>query len=155
LDGWLTWLIIGLALIGFEMVTPGFVIMWFGVGALAAALAAYFEFPVAVQLVLFILTTVALLAGSRRFAACVRGRTKEVKTNYSAMVGTTAVVTQHISATTGLGVVKVLGEEWSALAETPRDIPVGDKVEVLEVTGVRLVVRALTLNTDQSKEGIS
>lgn len=154
MDGWLTWLIIGLALIGFEMVTPGFVIMWFGVGALAAALAAYLEFSIAVQLISFILVTSALLACSRCFAARVRGRVKEVQTNYSAMVGATAVVTQRISATTGLGVVKILGEEWSALAQTPRDIPVGEKVEVLGVTGVRLVVRALVLNTDQNKEEI-
>jgi membrane protein implicated in regulation of membrane protease activity len=83
----------------------------------------------------------------------VRGGAKETKTNYNAMVGTTATVTQRISAASGLGVVTVLGEEWSALAETPRDIAVGEKVEVVGVTGVRLVVRALTLNTDQNKEG--
>ncbi|MBT9156127.1 MAG: hypothetical protein DDT37_01111 [Firmicutes bacterium] len=70
------------------------------------------------------------------------------------MVGKTATVTQSIFAVTGLGVVKVLGEEWSALAETARDIPEGEKVEVVGVTGVRLVVRALTLNTDQNKEGL-
>jgi len=154
-DVWLTWLIVGLALIGFEMITPGFVIIWFGIGALAAALAAYLELSMAVQLVSFILTTVVLLACSRSLAARVRSEAKETKTNYNAMVGTKATVTQRISAASGLGVVKVLGEEWSALAETPRDIDVGEKVEVLGVIGVRLVVRALTLNTNQNKEGIS
>jgi len=154
LDVWLTWLIIGLALIGFEMITPGFVIIWFGMGALAAALTAYLELSLAVQLVSFILTTVVLLAWSRSFAARVRGGAEETRTNYTAMVGRTATVTQCISAASGLGVVTVLGEEWSALAETPHDIAVGEKVEVVGVTGVRLVVRALALNTDQNKEGI-
>lgn len=154
LDAWLTWVILGLALMGFEMITPGFVIMWFGVGALVAALAAYLGFSLTGQLLSFIFTTVLLLACSRSLAERFRGKAKEVKTNYNAMVGKEATVTQRIAAETGLGVVRVLGEEWSALAETARDIPPGEKVEVVGVTGVRLVVRALPLNTDQNKEGV-
>ncbi|MBT9176410.1 MAG: hypothetical protein DDT20_00729 [Firmicutes bacterium] len=154
MDVWLTWVILGLTLMGFEMITPGFVIMWFGVGALVAAFAAYLGFSLTVQLLSFIFTAVVLLACARSLAGKIRGKAKEVKTNYSAMVGKTAIVTQLISAETGLGVVKVLGEEWSALAETGRDIPAGEKVEVVDVTGVRLLVRALTLNTEQNKEGL-
>ncbi|MBT9156128.1 MAG: hypothetical protein DDT37_01112 [Firmicutes bacterium] len=74
MDAWLTWVILGLALMGFEMITPGFVIMWFGVGALMAALVAYLGFPITVQLLSLILTTVVLLVCSRSLAAKVRGR---------------------------------------------------------------------------------
>ncbi len=154
MDVWLTWVIIGLALIGFEMITPGFVIIWFGVGALSAALAAYLGFTLTVQLLSFTLTTALLLTYTQRIAAKVRGNVKAVKTNYSALVGQKAIVTQAISAATGLGVVKVLGEEWSAFAETARDIAAGEKVEVISVAGVRLTVRALAHNTHNSEEGL-
>jgi len=151
LDGWLTWIILGLALMGFEMVTPGFVIMWFGVGALVAAAMAFFGFSLTVQLLSFLISTVLLLAYTRKMAVKIKGQ--DVHTNYSALVGKTAVVTQQIYAQSGLGVVKVLGEEWSALAETERDLAPGEKVTVMGVSGVRLVVQSTLLVTQHKEEG--
>ncbi len=35
--GWILWTILGVILIIAEIFTPGFVLLWFGIGALAAA----------------------------------------------------------------------------------------------------------------------
>lgn len=150
MSAWLTWAILGLALIGFEMITPSFFIIWFGIGALAAALTAVLGFSLVVQLLVFLLCTVTLLSFTRKFAAKVKGT--ETRTGYAAVIGKTAVVTKRISAETGTGLVKVLGEEWSALAETDRNLRPGEKVEVVGVTGVRLVVRPLKDSTGEEKE---
>ena len=142
MSAWLTWAILGLALIGFEMITPSFFIIWFGVGALAAALLARLGLSMVWQLAAFLVCTVTLLAYTRKFAVKVQGG-HETKTGYAALVGKTAIVTKRISSHTGTGLVKVLGEEWSALAETERNISPGEKVEVVAVSGVRLIVRPL------------
>lgn len=150
MSAWLTWAILGLALMGFEMITPSFFIIWFGIGALAAALMAGLGFSLVVQLLAFLISTVLLLSFTRKFAAKVKGN--ETKTGYAAVIGKTAVVTKRISAQTGTGLVKVLGEEWSALAETDRDIGPGEKVEVVGVTGVRLLVRPFKDSVGEEKE---
>ncbi|KAF0194203.1 MAG: membrane protease regulatory membrane protein [Bacillota bacterium] len=142
MSAWLTWAILGLALIGFEMITPSFFIIWFGVGALAAALVAKLGFSLVWQLTAFLVCTVTLLAYTRKFAVKVQGG-HDTKTGYTALVGKIAIVTKRISAHTGIGLVKVLGEEWSAIAETERNIGPGEKVVVVAVTGVRLIVRPL------------
>lgn len=151
MSAWLTWAIVGLALIGFEMVTPSFFIIWFGVGALAAAGVARLGFNLVVQLLVFLVCTVVLLAYTRRFADKLQGG-HVTKTGYSAVIGKVAIVTKRISAQTGTGLVKVLGEEWSALAETDRSIAPGEKVEVMAVTGVRLIVRPLRNCLEEKEE---
>jgi membrane protein implicated in regulation of membrane protease activity len=139
LSAYLTWAIIGLALIGFEMVTPSFFIIWFGCGALAAAAAAWLGFTLVPQLFVFIAVTLAGLLFSRKFARMVKGR--ETRTAYNALTGKIGIVSSTISASSGTGLVRVLGEEWSALAETERDLLPGEKVEIIGVSGVRALVR--------------
>jgi len=151
MSAWLTWVIVGLALIGFEMVTPSFFIIWFGIGALAAALVAGLGLNLIWQLAVFLICTSALLAYSRKFAVKMQGG-NDTKTGYAALVGKTAIVTKRISAHTGTGLVKVLGEEWSALAETERNIGPGEKVEVVAVSGVRLIVRPLRDSQEEKEE---
>jgi membrane-bound ClpP family serine protease len=41
---WILWTVLGVILIIAEVFTPGFVLLWFGVGALAAALASIIGF---------------------------------------------------------------------------------------------------------------
>src|SRR6266496_1373696 len=63
---WILWVILGGILIIAEVFTPGFVLLWFGVGALAAALAAVFGVSsLALQFLIFSLVSIALTAASR------------------------------------------------------------------------------------------
>ncbi|HEX8118396.1 MAG TPA: hypothetical protein VF521_14055, partial [Pyrinomonadaceae bacterium] len=62
---WILWTIFGVVLIIAEIFTPGFVLLWFGVGALAAALAAFLGAGFAAQFILFICISAVLTALSR------------------------------------------------------------------------------------------
>ena len=54
---WILWTILGVVLVIAEVFTPGFVLLWFGVGALAAALAAFLGAGLAAQFILFIVVS--------------------------------------------------------------------------------------------------
>ena len=62
---WILWTVLGVVLVIAEVFTPGFVLLWFGVGALAAALAAFLGAGLAAQFILFIVVSSALTALSR------------------------------------------------------------------------------------------
>src|SRR5215208_4591420 len=63
---WVLWCILGAILIVAEMFTSGFVLLWFGIGALAAAFAGFIGIDsLAIQFLIFAVVSVALTAASR------------------------------------------------------------------------------------------
>ena len=63
---WVLWFILGAILVVAEIFTSGFVLLWFGVGALAAALAAFLGLgSLALQFLIFAGISIALTAASR------------------------------------------------------------------------------------------
>lgn len=61
LEPWLFWSLLGVALFIVELVTPGFVVACFGIGALTAVLPAAFGLGLALQLAAFTLGSVLAL----------------------------------------------------------------------------------------------
>src|SRR5215213_9056991 len=66
---WIAWLVLGIALIIAEVFTLGFVLLWFGIGAVAAALAGMLGAPFVIQFAIFAAISVALTAMSRTIFA--------------------------------------------------------------------------------------
>ena len=63
---WILWCILGAVLIVAEIFTSGFVLLWFGIGALAAALVGLIGInSLAIQFAVFALVSVGLTAASR------------------------------------------------------------------------------------------
>src|SRR5687767_15344795 len=63
---WIFWTVLGVILIVAEVFTPGFVLLWFGIGALAAALAGLIGITsLPLQFLIFALVSTALTAASR------------------------------------------------------------------------------------------
>src|ERR671921_2224633 len=63
---WVLWCILAAILIVAEIFTPGFVLLWFGVGALAAAFAGLVGITsLPLQFLIFALVSIALTAASR------------------------------------------------------------------------------------------
>jgi len=63
---WILWCVLGLVLIVAEVFTTGFVLLWFGIGALAAAFAGLIGIDsLAIQFLIFILVSGGLTAASR------------------------------------------------------------------------------------------
>ncbi|MBN1616108.1 MAG: NfeD family protein [Spirochaetales bacterium] len=68
-EPWFIWAVIGVACIGFEMLLPGFVIFFFGTGALATALCSLVPFignRLWLQILLFVIFSICALIFLRR-----------------------------------------------------------------------------------------
>src|SRR3982750_3134043 len=89
--GWILWTVLGVILIIAEIFTPGFVLLWFGIGALAAAFAGLLGITsLTAQFLIFIIVSVALPAASRTIFVNYFSREKtgsDLKTGVDALPG--------------------------------------------------------------------
>lgn len=136
---WIGWAIVAVICVIAEIMTEGFFIVWFGLGAGVSALAAYFGASLAWQFTLFIGTSAALVLSTKKLTAQVFKRGQELKTNINALPGSMALVTETIPEQ-GSGMVKVNGEIWAAKSNDGSRIPAGVTVKVLRVVGVHVIV---------------
>ena len=139
---WLLWFLMAVIFAVVEIISVGFFMIWFGVGALAAMIVALFVPNLAIQFLAFIIVSVILLFMTRRLAAKVTKGTV-LATNVDAVIGKIGMVTEDIPALDSPGIVKISGEMWSAVSSDAKPIAKGTKVEVLQVKGVRLVVQSV------------
>lgn len=141
----------GVALIIAEIFTFGFVLFWFGIGALAAALAAKLGLGFGLQFLIFASVSIVLTAMSRTlFASYFRhGDEYSVKTGVDSLPGQVGTVTISSKGTLNEGAVKVFGSIWTAYpieGETP--LLEGEKVEVVQVKGSSIYVAKVSENKE-------
>ena len=135
------WLLLLVLFVVAEGMTYGLYTIWFAGGALAAGLCAYFGGSLTVQLILFIGVSVVLLLLIRPVAVRFMDHEK-TETNVNSMIGQTAVVTEKIDNLAQSGQVRINDIEWTARSEKDSlQIPEGAVVEIVEVKGVRLIVK--------------
>jgi membrane protein implicated in regulation of membrane protease activity len=134
------WIWLGAALlfgVG-EIITAGFFLLPFAVGAAAAAVLAFAGVNPAVQGIVFVVGSVLALVAMRRFAD--RTDTDQPTVGANRMVGARAVVLERIDRVAGTGRVRVATEVWRATTDGAAIEPGGGEVRVLDVRGTRLVV---------------
>jgi len=136
----IVWLIIFALLIIVELITMGLTTIWFAGGAIIAAIISLFCGPVWLQVVAFAAVSLVLLYFTRPIAVKYFNRNR-FRTNVESMIGKQAVVIGEIDNIQGLGQVKVGGMEWSARSVDDSVIRVGTVVEVVNVEGVKLIVK--------------
>ena len=148
------WLVLLIIAIAVEVATMGLTSIWFAGGAVTAILAAVLHAPVVVQVILFFLVSLILLCFTRPVAVRYFNRDR-VKTNVESMVGRQAVVTGEIDNIQGTGQVTVSGQEWSArcIVDSLR-IPVGTVVNVVSISGVKLIVKVDEQMRSAAPEGL-
>ncbi len=134
------WIAVLIAAVIIEALTADFVAIWFFPAALVSLILAFFPVPPIVQVLVFLLIGAALVIATRPLCRRLMKGKKE-KTNAEALVGKTCLVTEEINNITEQGEVKVGGLCWSARAEDGRVIPVGTEVTVVEINGVKLIVK--------------
>lgn len=135
------WLIILIVAIAVEVYSMGLTSIWFAGGAMVAILAELLHVPVFIQVILFFAVSLVLLFFTRPVAVKYFNRDR-VKTNVESMVGRQAVVTSEIDNLQGIGQVTVGGQEWSARSADDRlRIAVGNVVNVISISGVKLIVK--------------
>jgi membrane protein implicated in regulation of membrane protease activity len=143
-NAWIFWAILGIAMIIAEIFTIGFVLLWFGEGALAAALASILGFGIGVQFVLFLLVSVTLTLMSRTILVkyLSHGADSGVKTGVDSLPGKIGTVTHASGGTMDECAVKVFGSTWTAFpVDGEQAFAEGDKVEVVYVEGSSIFVK--------------
>ena len=140
----IVWLIILVVLILIEFATLGLTTVWFAGGALIAAIIAAFNGPLWLQIVAFIVVSLLLLIYTRPIAMKYFN-VKRTKTNSESLIGKQAIVTEKIDNLQGTGTVTVSGQEWTARSQDRSDIEEGAVVQILEIQGVKLIVKQIAV----------
>jgi membrane protein implicated in regulation of membrane protease activity len=137
---WLIWLIVAVALAVGEIATPGlFFLGPVALAAVAAMVTALAGGGVVLELVVFVVGSLASLAFLRPIARAHLHMPAQLRTGTQALVGARATVLQRVDATGGL--VKIGGEEWSARAYMDGQVlEPGARVEVAKIEGATALV---------------
>ena len=141
---WIFWLVLGVGLIIAEVFTLGFVLFWFGVGAIAAALVGLLGGGFLLQFLVFAIVSIGLTAMSRTIFAKYLGHRDEdaVKMGVDSLPGQVGTVTVGSKGALKEGAVKVYGSTWTAFPiDGETDLTEGEKVEVVVVKGSSIYVR--------------
>lgn len=134
------WLIAFVVLLVLEFCTMGLTTIWFAAGALLAFFAGALGQGTAVQFVVFILSSLILLVLTRPWAMKYFN-TERKKTNLDLIKGERGLVIEEIDGLTGVGRVRVKGQDWAAKpAGETRVIPKGREIVVVEIQGVKVLV---------------
>ena len=140
MPGWVIWAIVALGLAVGEIFTPG--LFFLGPVALAALVAMIFALLGAgavLQLIVFIVGSIASVALIRPIAKAHLRVPEALRTGTAALTGARAVVLKRVDTDGGL--VRIGGEEWSARAYMEGDVyEPGDRVEVVKIEGATALV---------------
>ncbi|MEA2206831.1 MAG: hypothetical protein QOE77_3607 [Blastocatellia bacterium] len=150
---WILWVILGAILIVAEVFTTGFVLLWFGVGALAAALAGLLGVDsMALQFLIFAVVSVGLTAASRTIFLNYFSREKQgdsLRSGVDALPGKVGTVVSSSRGSMSEGAVKVFGSTWTAYpAPGEEPLEAGERVQVESVQGASIYVRRVEAGGD-------
>ena len=137
---WQIWLIIAGICLVIEIITTGFLVFWFAIGALISMIVSLFIDNIIIQTAIFIISSTILIFATKPFVNKFLHNKTSIKTNAFSLVGKSGIVTQDIDSIDGTGQVKVSGETWSATGVDDINIMKNTEVKIEEIKGVKLVV---------------
>ena len=142
MDVYQIWLIVAIVLVILEIMTAGFGVICFAIGAVFSALVAGLGGNITWQIVVFavvsLLTFIFLRPVVIRF---LDKKSKDVKTNADAIIGRKGVVSERIDAEHHTGRVAVDGDDWKAVSEDGSVIEKGVTVEIVKLDSIILTVK--------------
>lgn len=134
---WLAAIVVFLLL---EAASYQFICIWFSGGALGALIAFGLGASLNLQILIFFIVSALLLILTRPFVKKVVG-SRRTKTNVESLPGKKAVVTERINNLEDKGKAKLDGMVWTARSSDDSVIEEGSTVSVVEVSGVKLIVK--------------
>lgn len=150
------WIVGTLLFLFAEMATPGsFFMLPFAVGAAVAALLAFADVSVGVEIAAFLAVSIATVFALRPLARRLDLSGTDTGIGAKRMLGQRATVLEAIPGGHELGLVRVDREQWRAESIDGTAIPSGATVTVAEVQGTRVLVAPLGQVTPPSpSEGV-
>jgi membrane protein implicated in regulation of membrane protease activity len=111
-------------------------------GALIGMIFAALGVEIWIQVLIFIVLSVSLIVVFQRFfKGVLNANDKKKATNLDLVIGKTAVVVEKIDNVAGEGCVKIDGKYWSARTDDGVVVEDGEIVEIVAVSGVKLICR--------------
>ena len=143
---WIFWAILGAILMVAEIFTSGFVLFWFGIGAMVAAVADLVGIHnLGIQFLLFAAVSIGLTAASRTIFINYFSREKQgdsLRTGVNSLPGKIGTVVSSSKGAMNEGAVKVFGSTWTAYPAAGEDpLEAGERVCVESVEGASIYVR--------------
>ena len=133
------WVAAIVAFVVIELATVGLASIWFALGALCALIAALLGAQLWLQIVWFIIISIAALILTRPLVKkYINAKTHA--TNADRVIGARAVVKERIDALAGTGAVLADGKMWSARTPDGSVLEPNTIVVIREIQGVKLVV---------------
>ena len=139
---WQLWLLAALILFVLEVITPGFILACFGVGALVAILPCLFGGSWLVQVLFFCGGSLLSLWLLKPLMACWFAA-RDTKTGMDALIGRKAFVSEAIKVGDGGGRIAVDGDSWRAISSVAHDLPAGSEVRITGYTSLVLQVEPI------------
>jgi membrane protein implicated in regulation of membrane protease activity len=141
METWVFWLIAAVFAAVGEILTTGFFLAPFALGAVVAALADLAGLPGEVQAVAFVAATAAGFALVRPIARRHLHTPAQIRTGTAALVGRPATVVQRIANDESVGQIRLDGDVWTARSYIDDEVlPVGTKVHVVAIRGATALV---------------
>src|SRR6266545_6674592 len=156
---WIFWAVLGAILIIAEVFTTGFVLLWFGIGALAAGLAGLVGVhSIVLQFLIFAIVSIGLTAASRTIFVNYFAREKsggDLKSGVEGLPGKMGTVVSSSRGALNEGAVKVYGSTWTAYpADGEEPLEAGDRVVVERIQGASIYVRRVDEGRDWRQKAL-
>lgn len=146
---WHIWLIVAGVCFIIEMITVGFLVFWFGIGALLTMIISLiFPDNLLLQSTVFVLSSALFIFLTKPFIEKFAKSDKKMLTNAYSIIGKKGIVTQDINPTHGVGQIKVAGEVWSAKTADGSTIEKGTQIEVHKIDGVKAIVEPISIKEE-------
>ena len=138
MDAWVLWLIAAIVFAVGEVLTMGFFLAPFAVGALVAAVVAAAGGGLVVSGLAFLAVSSVAFMGLRPIARRHMKLPAELRTGTAALVGKTGTVTERTDADSGS--VRIEGDVWTARSYDEEPIEPGARVNIVEIKGAIALV---------------
>jgi membrane protein implicated in regulation of membrane protease activity len=141
MPGWIVWLVAACAFGIGEMLTTGFFLAPFALGALLAAGVDAAGVSGIGPWIVFVLVSVLTLVVVRPIAKSHMHVPPQIRTGAAALIGKQAIVLERIVNDEGVGCVKIDGEVWTARSlDEDQVIEKGTRVQVVDIRGATALV---------------
>lgn len=133
------WLIVAVAFGIAELMTTSLTLVWFSIGALILMALSTFIESIIIQIALFAAISITLLVIFTKYFVD-KDKTYKYNTNLQGIEQKTGVVKEEIPPYM-TGIVRLTGEDWTAISDNNEKIEAGQLVKVIRIEGVKLVVK--------------
>ena len=156
---WIFWVVLGAIFVVAEIFTTGFVLLWFGIGAFAAAFAAVVGLDsLLLQFLIFAGVSSGLTAASRTIFVNYFSRERtgqSLRTGVDALPGKIGTVVSSSKGALNEAAVKVFGSTWTAYpAPGEEPLEAGERVCVERIEGASIYVKRVGADPDWRKKAL-